>query len=316
MYGRLNVISFFLFFFFGTVAQASTENYKITVNSPISIASMLNGEVGKSLDISLHFQQTGAIASKGLAIILPSSNANMDDENFYASQMRGMGFGTVIVNGVEPRFVKKFTKSYTSAMIVEDLAKTLKFINKKFGEPKKVIVLASSTGSLAIFASQLEPVLDTLPSLKSITHAFMLNAACPARVEPALSPAAKIFTVNGLEDDSTPAFACQEMKAINDMPNVHLLTFKGAHHFESPKYDVYGKVDGPHIIPTCKINYDKDTYMYVEMRDGSGGMSEKDAGMIGLQKWVYKNCVKRGNLQGYDKNSSNLFWDDVKRLTK
>ena len=47
-------------------------------------------------------------------------------------------------------------------MIVEDLAKTLKFINKKFGEPKKVIVLASSTGSLAIFASQLEPVLDTL----------------------------------------------------------------------------------------------------------------------------------------------------------
>ena len=316
MFLRLNVISFLLYFIVSTVVQASTKDYKITVNSPISIASMLNGEIGKSLDISLHFQQTSAIASKGLAIILPSSNANMDDENYYASQMRGMGFGTVIVNGAKPRFVKKFTQSYTSAMIVEDLAKTLEFISKKFGNIEKVIVLASSTGSLAIFASQLEPVINAMPSLKSITHAFMLNAACPTKVEIALSSTAKIFTVNGLQDDSTPAFACREMKEINDMPNVRLLTFEGAHHFESPKYQVYGKVDGPHIIPTCKINYDKNTFMYVEKRDGSGGVSEKDLGMVGLQKWVYGNCVKRGNLQGYNQESANLFWNDVKRLTQ
>ena len=316
MFWRMNLFAFLLSLVFSTGVQASIEKYKITVNSPISIASILNGEVGKSIDISLHFQQTDAIASKGLAVILPSSNANMDDENYYASQMRDMGFGTVIVNGAKPRFVKKFTRSYTTGMIVEDLAKTLEFTSNKFGNPKKIIVLASSTGSLAIFASQLKPVINALPSLKSITHAFMLNAACPAKVHPALSPGAKIFTVNGLEDDSTPAFACREMKEINDMPNVHLLTFDGAHHFESPKYNVYGNVDGAHIIPTCKINYDKDTFMYVEKRDGSGRMSEKDAGMVGLQKWVYGNCLKRGNLQGYNKNSSNLFWSEVKRLTQ
>ena len=156
--------------------------------------------------------------------------------------------------------------------------------------PKKVIVLASSTGSLAIFASQLEPVLDTF-ALPQINYPCV-HVECRMHL-PKFSPAAKIFTVNGLEDDSTPAFACQKMKAINDMPNVHLLTFKGAHRFESPKYDVYGKVDGPHIIPTCKIN-DKATYMYVEMRDGSGGMSEKDAGMIGLQKCLIKIVSSEG----------------------
>ena len=54
------------------------------------------------------------------------------------------------------RYEKKFTRSYTSAMIVHDLAKTLEFVNKQFGW-----LLASSTGSLAIL-SQLEPVISHL----------------------------------------------------------------------------------------------------------------------------------------------------------
>tara|TARA_B100001115_G_C15694421_1_gene336394 strand:- start:289 stop:528 length:240 start_codon:yes stop_codon:yes gene_type:complete len=77
----------------------------------------------------------------------------MKDELFYAEKMRSIGFTTVVVNGAAPRYEKKFTRSYTSAMIVHDLAKTLEFVNKKFLPPKKVVLLASSTGSLAIVAS-------------------------------------------------------------------------------------------------------------------------------------------------------------------
>ena len=144
-------------------------------------------------------------------------------------------------------------------MIVHDLAKTLEFVNKQFGRPKKVVLLASSTGSLAILASQLEPVISHLPSLKSVTHAFMLNAACPTNVAPKLSQKAQIFAVNGLQDDSTPASACEEMKSKNHMPNVQLLTYEGAHHFESRLYEDLRQVDGWHMLPTCTINYDDDT---------------------------------------------------------
>ena len=301
---------------FSVAANAADGEFKINVNSPISIAAMLSGDMGKNIDISLKFEQIEAIQSKGLAVILPSSTPDMEDEFYYAKQMRTMGFSTVVVDGAEPRFAKKFTRSYTSAMIAQDLAKTLAFTNEKFGTPNKVVVLASSTGSLAILASQLLPVINAMPSLRLITHIFMLNAACPAKVGPALSQNADIFTVNGLQDDSTPAFACQEMKEKNDMPNVEMLIYDGAHHFESPKYKSVGKVNASHIIPTCTINYDKDVFMYVEKRDGSTGLSEKNVGMIDLQKWVYKNCVKRGNLQGYNEKSASIFWTDVKRLTQ
>lgn len=297
-------------------SQASAAEFTINVGSPISIAKMLSGETGKRLDIALEFQQINAIESHGLAVILPSSTADMKDELFYATKMQEMGYATVVVNGAAPRFKMKFTRSYTSAMIVHDLAKTLNFVKEEFGKPKKVVVLASSTGSLAILASQMEPVITAMPILRSVTHAFMLNAACPTRVVPKLSQMARIFTVNGLQDDSTPAFVCNEMKQVNEMPNVQLLTYQGAHHFESPIYEFVGRVDGAHILPTCTINYDKETKLYVEKRDGKGRASEKDQGFHGMQKWVYKYCLKRGNLQGYNKESASKLWIDVDRLTK
>ena len=218
--------------------QTLATEYKIKVGSPLSISKMLPGEIGERIDVTLTFQQLDAIGSHGLAIILPSSTANMKDELIYAEKMRNIGFTTVVVNGAAPRYEKKFTRSYTSAMVVHDLAKTLEFVNKQFVPPKKVVLLASSTGSLAILASQVEPVISHLPSLKSVTHAFMLNAACPTNVAPKLSQNARIFVVNGLRDDSTPASACEEMKLKNHMPNVQLLTYEGAHNFESQLYEV------------------------------------------------------------------------------
>ena len=296
--------------------QTLATEYKIEVGSPLSLSKLLSGEIGERIEVTLTFQQLDAIGSNGLAIILPSSTANMKDELIYAEKMRNIGFTTVVVNGAAPRYEKKFTRSYTSAMVVLDLAKTLEFVNKQFGPPKKVVLLASSTGSLAILASQLEPVISHLPSLKSVTHAFMLNAACPKNVAPKLSQKAQIFAVNGLQDDSTPASACEEMKSKNHMPNVQLLTYEGAHHFESRLYEDLRQVDGWHMLPTCTINYDDDTKLYVKKRDGSGSASEKDQGFVNMQKWVYENCLKRGHFQGYNKESASKLWNDVERLTK
>ena len=50
--------------------------------------------------------------------------------------------------------------------------------------------------------------------------------------------------------------------------------------------------------------------------DGTGSASEKKQGFGGMQKWVYKYCLKRGNLPGYNEGSAAKFWSDVDRLTK
>ena len=124
---RISIIlrNFFLLTIFLIGAQASAAEFKMNVDSPFSIAKMLAGETGKKLEVTLEFQQINAIESHGLAVILPSSTADMRDELFYATQMQDMGYATVVVNGAAPRFKMKFTRSYTSAMIVNDLAKTL-----------------------------------------------------------------------------------------------------------------------------------------------------------------------------------------------
>ena len=92
-----------------------------------------------------------------------------------------------------------------------------------------------------------------------------------------------------------------------------MLTYEGAHHFESPLYADLQQVDGAHILPTCTINYDKEAFMYLKKRDGSGSISEKTTRSI--RKWVGKNCLKRGNLQGYNKESAFKLWQDVKLYT-
>ena len=67
---------------------------------------MLSGEIGERIEVTLTFQQLDAIGLHRLAIILPSSTANMKDEQFYAETMRDIGFTTVVVNGAAPRYEK------------------------------------------------------------------------------------------------------------------------------------------------------------------------------------------------------------------
>lgn len=77
----------------------------------------------------------------------------MDDEKFYEKQVSTYGYATAIVYGAEPRYQKKITGSYTSSMILYDAITTIKEVSKKYSEPREVIIIGSSTGSLAVFKS-------------------------------------------------------------------------------------------------------------------------------------------------------------------
>ena len=297
------------------VSPALSDSFSIPSKSPFSLVQLLAGE-GKVIDIKLKFKNLSGYTDKGLSIIVPSSTKNMEDEYDYANRMAKMGFATVIADGVTPRFKKKFTKSYTSAMVVSDLAETISFAIAEYGEPKKIVVLGSSTGALALLASQMEPVTAVKPSLLKINDIFMLNAACPDTIGPKITDNANIYAVNGNKDDSTVAFACENAKQINQIPNLTLLSYDGAHHFMSKRYHATKLVNGKHIIPTCSINYEDDGHMYVEMRGTSNAVYEKKAGFGNMQKWVFKNCIKSGHLQGYVSKSAAAFWSDVERLTQ
>lgn len=301
--------------FLSSTVSALSETHTIKAKSPFSIVQLLDNK-GKEISIKLKYKNISGYSSKGLAIIVPSSTKNMEDENDYANRMAEMGFATVIVDGVTPRFKKKFTKSYTSAMIVSDLAETISFSERTYGKPAKIVVLGSSTGSLALMASQMAPVINAKPSLKNINDIFMLNAACPDKIGPAIATSASIYAVNGDKDDSTTVFACENTKKYNDIPNLTLLTYDGAHHFMSKRFSATKRVDGKHIIPTCSINYEDGGYMYVEKRGTTNAVYEKKAGFKKLQQWVFKHCIKSGHLQGYVPSSAKTFWSDVDRLTQ
>ena len=54
--------------------------------------------------------------------------------------------------------------------------------------------------------------------------------------------------------------------------------------------------------------------MYAVKRNSEETRSEQKIGFKNMTKWVLKNCLKSGHLQGYVKASADQFWDDVERL--
>jgi hypothetical protein len=118
-----------------------------------------------------------------------------------------------------------------------------------------------------------------------------------------------------VDDDSTPASTCKTIAASGMVPGFKSLTYPGAHHFESPVYGPTEWVDGMHILPTCSINYSRELHTQVKRRDGSDVWDTKEKGFgKALYTWLGKTCVKRGNLQGYDKKGSDLMWGDVNKI--
>ena len=89
-------------------------------------------------------------------------------------------------------------------MIMYDVIAFIKELEKKYPKPKDIILMGSSTGSLAIFKAAWQKYRDTFPIMQNISKVFMINAACPDTFYGELNSDIMIFAINGKDDDSTP----------------------------------------------------------------------------------------------------------------
>jgi len=276
--------------------------------------TLLN-EKGKNQKVRVELRNLEDV-SNGLIIVVPSSTPNMDDEKFYEKQVSTYGYATAIVYGAEPRYQKKFTGSYTSSMILYDAITTIKEVSKKYSEPREVIIIGSSTGSLAVFKSGWEDLRNKYPAMKLIKKGFMINAACPDTSEAKYNKEIQMYAINGKQDESTPHWVCKNLKNSTNYSNLHLLTYAGGHHFESPmyppsKYDI----NSMHALPTCSLNYKSNLHQIIKKRDGTIQWNGEQKGYQKDQKkWFGKNCIDKGTLQGYEEDGAKSFWQDVKAI--
>lgn len=275
----------------------------------------LLADKGVSVPIKVELKKILSIKTDGLAIILPSSTPDMTDEIYYAKKMRNLGLASAIVYGADPRSKsRKYSARYTSSMVLRDLVATISAVNKEYGPAKKIFVMGSSLGSLGIFKTAWTDYRMKFPQLKQINAAFMVNAVCPDSFLGKWDSGIRVYALNGEEDDSTAAFPCKTLAASGTVPNFESLTYPGSHHFESPRFGHEAVVDVPHWITTCSINYTSDLHTQLKRRDGSTFWDTKINGWgPETYKWLYKNCVKRGHLQGYNKKGSEMMWDDVEK---
>ncbi len=278
--------------------------------------TLVNNE-GKNQKVRVELRNLESI-SNGLIIVVPSSTPNMDDELYYEKQVSKHGYATAIVYGAEPRYQKKFTGSYTSSMILYDAIATIDEISKQYGKLKEVILIGSSTGSLAIFKAGWQKYRATFSVMENISKVFMINAACPDTFDGELNNDIMIYAINGKDDDSTPGWVCKNLKTSKNYSNIVLLSYNGAHHFESENYGkTKFEAKGKHILPTCSINYKKNLHSVVKVRNSE---KKRDAEEKGFNKehmkWIYNNCLKEGNYQGYDKKGATDFWQDVRSIIK
>ena len=276
--------------------------------------TLLNND-GMNQKVRVELRNLESITN-GLIIVVPSSTPNMDDELYYEKQVSKHGYATAIVYGAEPRYQKKFTGSYTSSMILYDAIATIDEISKQYGKLKEVILIGSSTGSLAIFKAGWQDLRNNYPSLNLISKGFMINAACPDVSEVKYSDKIQMYAINGQQDESTPSWVCKNLKDSSKNPNLHLLTYAGGHHFESQMYPP-SKFDAEsmHALPTCSLNYKSNLHQIIKRRDGSKEWDGEEKGYKKDQKkWFGKNCIGKGTLQGYAEYGAKQFWADVKSI--
>ena len=254
----------------------------------------------------------------GIIIVVPSSTPNMSDELIYEEKIKDLNYASAIIYGADSRFSSKFSTNYTSSMIMYDVVAFLNELEKKYAKPKDIILMGSSTGSLAIFKAGWQKYRDTFSVMENISKVFMINAACPDTFDGELNNDIMIYAINGKDDDSTPAWVCKNLKTSKNYTNIILLSYDGAHHFES---EYYGKTQfeakGKHILPTCSINYKKNLHLVVKVRNSKKIRDAEEKGFNkDHRKWIYKNCLKEGNYQGYNKKGASDFWQDVRSIIK
>ena len=298
------------------VDQSDMLEIRFESKNTIEEIALLRSE-GSKIEVKAQVRNIEKIEN-GIIIVVPSSTPNMSDELIYEGKIKDLNYASAIIYGADPRFSSKFSINYTSSMIMYDVIAFLNELEKKYAKPKDIILMGSSTGSLAIFKAGWQKYRNTFSVMKNISKVFMINAACPDTFEGELNKDIMIYAINGKDDDSTPGWVCNNLKKSKNYSNIILLSYDGAHHFES---DHYGKTKfeakGKHILPTCSINYKKNLHSVIKVRNSD---MQRDAEVKGFnkehRKWVYRNCLKEGNYQGYDKKGAADFWKDVRSIIK
>jgi hypothetical protein len=298
------------------IDKTALNEIKFESKNTIEEIALLKSE-GTKIDVKAQVRNIDKIEN-GIIIVVPSSTPNMSDELIYEEKIKDLNYASSIIYGADPRFSSKFGANYTSSMIMYDVIAFLNELEKKYAKPKDIILMGSSTGSLAIFKAGWQKYRDTFSVMENISKVFMINAACPDTFEGELNKDIMIYAINGKDDDSTPGWVCNNLKKSKNYSNIILLSYDGAHHFES---DHYGKTKfeakGKHILPTCSINYKKNLHSVVKVRNSN---KQRDAEEKGFnkehRKWIYNNCLKEGNYQGYDEKGAADFWKDVRSIIK
>jgi len=285
--------------------------------SPQFERDVISKKKGKKIKIKAKIRNLNKLSEKGLAIILPSSTPNMDDEMLYENQASLAGYTTAVVYGADPRFGKKFKTSYTSSMILYDAISFIDTFIKNYSKPKEIILIASSTGSLAIIKAGWQEYIDFYPNLNLVSKVFMLNAACPEFMDVEWNNNLMVYAISGKNDDSIPPSACKNLKYSKNYKNIHLLNYDGVHHFESSMYgtEKYEEND-MHLLMNCKIHFKENLYlqMIVKKTGDTYDMETDGASAKGLIKWQKKNCLGKGNHIGYNEVGATNFWKDFKSI--
>ena len=265
--------------------------------------------------VDFEFDNLQQVSAKGLAIIVPSSTPNMEDEAYYAERMKEYGLATAIIHSAAPRFTAKFSARYTSSMIVRDLIANVDPGERKVAQTQADCRHGQFRRCLRQFKVAWEKLRAGHPQLSKVDKAIMVNALCPKRFESGWNTEVAIYTANGREDDSTKAAGCEALKKARSLPNLRRLTYSGAHDFESPRFSPTQRVDGMHIIPTFSLNINERLFTTLSRRDGSGSWQTETMGYGDkLYKWLGKTCVRQGHKQGYDPKGGPMFWFDIKLI--
>ena len=300
----------------GKVDKANLLEIKYESKNTIEEIALLKSE-GTKIEVKAQVRNIDKIEN-GIIIIVPSSTPNMSDELIYEEKIKDLNYASAIIYGADPRFSSKFSTNYTSSMIMYDVIAFLNELEKKYAKPKDIILMGSSTGSLAIFKAGWQKYRNTFSVMENISKVFMINAACPDTFDGELNNDIMIYAINGKDDDSTPGWVCKNLKTSKIYSNIVLLSYNGAHHFESENYGkTKFEAKGKHILPTCSINYKKNLHSVVKVRNSE---KKRDAEEKGFnkehRKWIYNNCLKEGHYQGYDEKGATDFWQDVRSIIK
>ena len=194
---------------------------KYESKNTIEEIALLKSE-GTKIDVKAQVRNIDKIEN-GIIIVVPSSTPNMSDELIYEEKIKDLNYASAIIYGADPRFSSKFSINYTSSMIMYDVIAFLNELEKKYTKPKDIILMGSSTGSLAIFKAGWQKYRDTFSVMKNISKVFMINAACPDTFDGELNKDIMIYAINGKDDDSTPGWVCKNLKNSKNYSNIVLI---------------------------------------------------------------------------------------------